>query len=143
MGKTLQSEYGIRCQYPCGQNPCIFLRFCYNRGTRMGEKQVFPEWLDVDTEILAEEISDVEVDLLHNCEEYHRLYEEKYKLLEAHPNLYEMWDRGTPSALTVEESGVVIQLNLLEQKMRTIRDEAVFLLGRKNAYMFMRSMGLV
>ena len=109
----------------------------------MGENQVFPEWLDVDAEILAEEISDVEVDLLHNCEEYHRLYEEKYKLLEAHPNLYEMWDRGTPSALTVEESGVVIQLNLLEQKMRTIRDEAVFLLGRKNAYMFMRSMGLV
>ena len=33
--------------------------------------------------------------------------------------------------------------NLLEQKMRAIRDEAVFLLGRKNAYMFMRSIGLV
>lgn len=54
-----------------------------------------------------------------------------------------MWDRGTPSALTAEESGAMIQINLLEQKMRAIRDEAVFLLGRKNAYMFMRSIGLV
>ena len=54
-----------------------------------------------------------------------------------------MRDRGTPSALTAEESGATIQINLLEQKMRAIRDEAVFLLGRKNAYMFMRSIGLV
>lgn len=34
----------------------------------MGENQVFPDWLDIDTGMLAEEISDIEVDLLHNCE---------------------------------------------------------------------------
>ena len=32
----------------------------------MGENQVFPDWLDIDTGMLAEEISDIEVDLLHN-----------------------------------------------------------------------------
>ena len=109
----------------------------------MGENQVFPDWLDIDTGMLAEEISDIEVDLLHNCEKYRSLQKEKFKLLNAYPNLYKMWDRGTPSALTAEESGAMIQINLLEQKMRAIRDEAVFLLGRKNAYMFMRSIGLV
>ncbi len=109
----------------------------------MGENQVFPDWLDIDTGMLAKEISDIEVDLLHNCEKYRSLHKEKFKLLNAYPNLYKMWDRGTPSALTAEESGAMIQINLLEQKMRAIRDEAVCLLGRKNAYMFMRSIGLV
>lgn len=108
----------------------------------MSDNQVFPDWLEIDIALLAEEISHAEVSLLQNCGKYQRLNHEKYSLLEANPNVYNMLDHGSPIALTVEESRVILQVNMLEQKMRTIRDEVVFLLGRKNAYMFMRSIGL-
>ena len=32
----------------------------------MGDMQVFPDWLDIDTGIQDDEISDIEVDLLHS-----------------------------------------------------------------------------
>ena len=77
----------------------------------MGENQVFPDWLDIDTGMLAEEISDIEVDLLHNSEKYRSLHKEKFKLLNAYPNLYKMWDRGTPSALTARSFCITINFS--------------------------------
>lgn len=108
----------------------------------MGDNHVFQDWLEIDAGLLAEEISHAEVDLLQNCEKYYRLNCEKNSLLETNPNVYDMLDHGTPIALTVEESSVILQVNLLEQEMRALRDKAIFLLGRKSAYMFMRSIGL-
>ena len=70
----------------------------------MGENQVFPDWLDIDTGMLAEEISDIEVDLLHNSEKYRSLHKEKFKLLNAYPkniNGREAAPNGTASLFVI------------------------------------------
>lgn len=108
----------------------------------MSERMVYPEWLEISEDALAEEISGIEAELREGSEEYGRLYEEKHRLLEASPALRSILDADEPQALTKDEAGSLIHIIALDHRMREITDRAVFVYGRKNAYRFMRSIGM-
>ena len=97
----------------------------------MAERMVYPEWLEADEDVLAEEISQLEFELY-----------ERHKLLNDSPALNAVFDNGEPKALTVQEVESLIRIFDLDNRMRNITDQAIFLYGRKNAYQFMRSMGM-
>ncbi|MGX8709794.1 MAG: DUF6664 family protein [bacterium] len=108
----------------------------------MSERMVYPEWLEIDEDTLAEEISGIEAVLRDSTEEYRQLYEEKHRLLEASPALRSILDADEPEALTKDEAKSLIRIIALDNRMREIADRAIFVYGRKNAYRFMRSIGM-
>lgn len=108
----------------------------------MNERQVYPEWLDTDEDMLAERISEIEADLPDSDEEFKKLTEEKHELLEANPAIRAILDADKPAALTKEEAAQLIRVIALDNRMREITDRAIFVYGRKNAYLFLRSIGM-
>ena len=104
---------------------------------------IYPKWLEIDEGALAEEISGIEAELRDSNEEYRQLYEEKYRLLEASPVLRSILDADEPEALIKDEAKGLIRIISLDNRMLEITDRAIFVYGRKNAYHFMRSIGMV
>jgi hypothetical protein len=108
----------------------------------MTERQIYPEWLDVGEDALAEKISEIEIELRDNDEEFKRLFEERQKIIETSPSLRTILDADEPMALTEEDTKKLVHMLALDNHMRNITDRAIFVFGRKNAYMFMRSIGM-
>lgn len=109
----------------------------------MTERTVYPEWLEADEDALAEEIDILESELYEHNPDFKKMCDEKRKLLKENPKLRAAFDDGEPEALTAEEVSTLSHIIDLERRMRNITDQAVFLYGRKNAYMFMRSAGII
>lgn len=109
----------------------------------MNERQVYPEWLDTDEDMLAEKISEIEAALPDSYEEFKKLYEEKHRLMEATPAIRSILDADKPAALSKEEAEQLIRIIALDNRMHEITDRAIFVYGRKNAYMFLRSIGII
>lgn len=99
--------------------------------------------MDTDEDMLAEKISKIEAELPDSDEEFKKLYEEKHKLLEANPAIRSILDADEPAALSKEESDQLIRIIALDNRMREITDRVIFVYGRKNAYMFLRSIGMI
>ncbi|MGI6013446.1 MAG: DUF6664 family protein [Oscillospiraceae bacterium] len=108
----------------------------------MAERMVYPEWLEADEDVLAEEISQLEFELYDSNEDFKAMRDERHKLLNGSPALNAVFDNGEPKALTAQEVESLIRIFDLDNRMRNITDQAIFLYGRKNAYQFMRSMGM-
>lgn len=108
----------------------------------MNEQKIYPEWLDTDEDMLTERISEIEAELPDSNEEFEKLHEERHKLLEATPALRAIFAGDEPAALTKEDAAQLIRVIALDNRMREITDRAIFVYGRKNAYMFLRSIGM-
>lgn len=108
----------------------------------MAERMVYPEWLEADEDVLAEEISQLESELYDSNEDFKEMRDERRKLLNSSPALNAVFDDGAPKALSAQDVENLIRILDLENRMRNITDQAIFLYGRKNAYQFMRSMGI-
>ena len=108
----------------------------------MIERTVFPEWLEANEDALAEEIDILESELYESNSNFKAMLDEKRKLLKDTPKLRAAFDDGEPEALTAEEVRTLARIIDLERRMRNVTDQAIFLYGRKNAYMFMRSIGI-
>ena len=109
----------------------------------MSERMLYPEWLEIDEDTLAEKISDIEAELRDSNEEFRLLYEEKYRLLKALPVLRSILDADEPEALTKDDAKSLIHIIALDNRMREITDRVVLVDGRKNGYHFMCSIGMV
>jgi len=109
----------------------------------MSERMLYPEWLEIDEDTLAEKISDIEAELRDSNEEFRLLYEEKYRLLKALPVLRSILDADEPEALTKDDAKSLIHIIALDNRMREITDRVVLVDGRKNGYHFMCSIGIV
>ena len=108
----------------------------------MNEQKIYPEWLDTDEDMLAERISEIEAELPDNDEEFRKLYDERHELLNANPALRSIINGDGPVALSKEDAAQLIRVIALDNRMREITDRAIFVYGRKNAYMFLRSIGM-
>ena len=108
----------------------------------MNERTVYPEWLEADEDALAEAIDTLESELYESNSDFKSMLDEKRKLLKETPKLRAAFDDGEPETLTAEEASTLARVIDLDRRMRSITDQAIFLYGRKNAYMFMRSIGL-
>jgi hypothetical protein len=108
----------------------------------MIERLIYPEWLDAGEDALAEKISELEIELRGNDKEFKRLFEEKHRIIKASPSLRTIFDADEPKALTEEDARNLVRVIALDNRMRNIIDRAIFVYGRKNAYMFMRSIGM-
>ena len=109
----------------------------------MTERLVYPEWLEADGDALAEEIDTLESELYENDPDIQAMRDERRRLLKESPKLHAAFGDGEPQALTAEEVGRLARILDLERRMRNITDQAIFLYGRKNAFMFMRSAGII
>jgi hypothetical protein len=109
----------------------------------MSERMLYPEWLEIDEDTLAEKISGIEAELRDSNEEFRLLYEEKYRLLKALPVLRSILDADEPEALTKDDAKSLIHIIALDNRMREITDRAVLVDGRKNDYHFMCSIVMV
>ena len=109
----------------------------------MIERSVYPEWLEADENVLAEDIADLESELYDSDEDFKKMLDEKCRLLRETPKLRAAFDDGEPQALTAEEVSTLARVIDLDRRMRSITDIAIFLYGRRNAYLFMKSVGLI
>jgi hypothetical protein len=109
----------------------------------MNEQKIYPEWLDADEDKLAEEICEIEAALPDCNEEFKQLHDERHKLLEEAPALRAVFAGDESTALSQENVVRLIRIIALDNRMREITDRAIFVYGRKNAYMFLRSIGMV
>jgi hypothetical protein len=108
----------------------------------MIERLIYPEWLDACEDALAEKISELELELRGNDKEFKRLFEERHRIIKASSSLRTIFDTDKPKALTEEDAKNLVRVMALDNRMRNIIDRAIFVYGRKNAYMFMRSIGM-
>ncbi|MDD4509376.1 MAG: hypothetical protein PHY23_00425 [Oscillospiraceae bacterium] len=108
----------------------------------MAERLVYPKWLEADENVLAERIADLEEDLYATNDDFKAMLDEKRTLLKTSPALHAVFDGGKPSALDAVEVENLTRIIDLENRMRNITDLSIFLFGRKNAYMFMKSIGI-
>lgn len=109
----------------------------------MIERTVFPEWLETDEDVLAEEIAELENELYENDSDFKTMRDEKRRLMKETPKLRAAFGDGAPETFTSEEVSTLAHVIDLDRRMRSITDQAIFLYGRKNAYLFMRSAGLI
>lgn len=109
----------------------------------MAERLVYPEWMDAEDDLLAERIAELESELYDNDEDFAAMHDERRRLLEETPKLHAALGDGEPQALTAEEVKTLARVLDLERRMRSSTDQAIFLYGRKNAFMFMRSAGII
>ncbi len=63
--------------------------------------------------------------------------------MENTPALRAIFDADEPAALSKEDAAKLVRVLALDNRMREITDRAIFVYGRKNAYMFLRSIGMI
>jgi len=74
---------------------------------------------------------------------YKEILLEKDKLLESNPKIDEIFSSGKATELSLEDCKDVIKFIELQEKIKRREDEAIFLLGGREAYLYFKKLDIL
>ena len=74
---------------------------------------------------------------------YKKTLLEKDKLIESNPKIEELFYGKKAMSLTIEDCKDIIKFIEIQEKIKEIEDEALFLLGGREAYLYFKKLGIL